>query len=113
MPELGPHAAFILAAYAVAFVAFSALALFTVEDDRKQRRLLTDLERKGIRRRSAAKPAAPLSKPAAPPLKPAAPPGKTTAAKPQATRTPAKRKPAKGKPAKSAPTRSRARKSPS
>ena len=113
MFDLGPHASFIVAAYGVTVVAVGALLIATLEDDRKQRRLLTDLERKGIRRRSAAKPAAPLSKPAAPPLKPAAPPGKTTAAKPQATRTPAKRKPAKGKPAKSAPTRSHARKSPS
>jgi heme exporter protein D len=53
MPELGPHAAFIIAAYAVAFVALGALTLFIVEDDRKQRRLLAELERKGITRRSA------------------------------------------------------------
>lgn len=59
MPDLGPHAAFILAAYAVAFVGLGTLTLFTVEDDRKQRRLLIDMERRGIRRRSAAKPAAP------------------------------------------------------
>ncbi len=57
MLELGPHAAFIIAAYAVTFVAVAALALFIVEDDRKQRRLLAELERRGIRRRSA-KPAA-------------------------------------------------------
>ena len=56
MPELGPHAAFIIAAFAVAFVALGALTLFTVEDDRKQRRLLAELERKGITRRSAARP---------------------------------------------------------
>ena len=62
MPDLGPHAAFIIAAYAVAFVALGALTLFTVEDDRKQRRLLIDMERRGIRRRSAAKPAAPSVK---------------------------------------------------
>lgn len=53
MIDLGPHAAFILAAYGVTFVAVAALALFIVEDDRKQRRLLADLESKGIRRRSA------------------------------------------------------------
>jgi heme exporter protein D len=54
MLDLGPHASFIIAAYAVTFVAVAALAFFIVEDDRKQRRLLAELERKGIRRRSAA-----------------------------------------------------------
>jgi heme exporter protein D len=53
MPDLGPHAIFIIAAYAVTFVAIAALAFCIVEDDRKQRRLLADLERRGIRRRSA------------------------------------------------------------
>ncbi len=46
MPDLGQHAAFIIAAYAVTFVAIAALALFIVEDDRKQRRLLAELEAK-------------------------------------------------------------------
>jgi heme exporter protein D len=53
MLDLGPHASFIIAAYAVTFVAVAALAFFIVEDDRKQRRILVELERKGIRRRSA------------------------------------------------------------
>jgi heme exporter protein D len=53
MPDLGPHASFIIAAYAVTLVAVAALAVFIVEDDRKQRRILAELERKGIRRRSA------------------------------------------------------------
>ena len=53
MPDLGPHAIFILAAYGVTFVAVAALAFAIVEDDRKQRRILAELERKGIRRRSA------------------------------------------------------------
>jgi heme exporter protein D len=53
MPDLGEHAAFILAAYGVTFVAVAALSFFIIEDDRKQRRLLADLERRGIRRRSA------------------------------------------------------------
>jgi heme exporter protein D len=53
MPDLGPHAAFIIAAYAVTFVAISALALFIIEDDRRQRRLLAELEARGIKRRSA------------------------------------------------------------
>jgi heme exporter protein D len=58
MPDLGPHAGFIIAAYAVSFVAIAALAFFILEDDRKQRRLLDELDRKGIRRRSAQAPAA-------------------------------------------------------
>jgi len=53
MPDLGPHAAFILAAYGFTFAAVAALAFFIVADDRKQRRRLADLEAKGIRRRSA------------------------------------------------------------
>jgi heme exporter protein D len=53
MPDLGPHAAFIWAAYAVTFVAVLGLILFIVHDDRRQRQLLADLERQGIRRRSA------------------------------------------------------------
>ncbi len=59
MLDLGPHAAFIFAAYGVTFVAVAALALFIVEDDRKQQRLIAELERKGIRRRSAGAPAKP------------------------------------------------------
>jgi heme exporter protein D len=53
MLDLGPHAAFILAAYGVTFLAVAALAAYVVADDREQRRLLADLERRGIRRRSA------------------------------------------------------------
>ncbi|HMK41915.1 MAG TPA: heme exporter protein CcmD [Methyloceanibacter sp.] len=53
MPDLGQHAAFIIAAYAVTFAAISLLTFLIVEDDRKQRRLLAELEAKGIRRRSA------------------------------------------------------------
>jgi heme exporter protein D len=53
MPDLGPHAIFILAAYGVTLVAVAVLAASIVEDDRKQRRLLAELEQRGIRRRSA------------------------------------------------------------
>lgn len=60
MPDLGPHAAFIIAAYAATFVAIAALALFIVEADRRQRRALLELEAQGVRRRSA--PAAPKPK---------------------------------------------------
>jgi heme exporter protein D len=53
MPDLGPHAVFIVAAYAVTFLAIAALGFFIVHDDRKQRRLLAELEARGIKRRSA------------------------------------------------------------
>ena len=53
MPDLGPHATFILAAYGVTVLAVAALAFAIVEDDRKQRRILAELEAQGIRRRSA------------------------------------------------------------
>ena len=53
MPDLGPHAAFIWAAYAVTFVAVAGLVGVIVQDDRRQRQLLADLERQGITRRSA------------------------------------------------------------
>ena len=62
MFDLGPHAGFIIAAYAVTFVAVGVLTLVTVANDRKQRRMLIELERKGIRRRSAAKPPTPTVK---------------------------------------------------
>ena len=53
MPDLGPHAVFIWAAYAVTVIAVAGLVFFIVQDDRRQRQLLADLERQGIRRRSA------------------------------------------------------------
>jgi heme exporter protein D len=53
MPDLGPHASFIIAAYAVTGLAVGALIWFILGEDRKQRRLLAELERRGIRRRSA------------------------------------------------------------
>jgi heme exporter protein D len=62
MPELGPHAIYILAAYGATFLAIAALACFIVSDDRKQHRLLAGLEKRGIRRRSA-QAAAQASKP--------------------------------------------------
>ncbi len=53
MPDLGPHADFILAAYGVTLIAVTALVLAIVADDRHQRHVLAELEKKGIRRRSA------------------------------------------------------------
>lgn len=55
---LGPHAIFIWAAYALTFVAIAILTVSILIDDRQQRETLVELERKGIKRRSArAKPA--------------------------------------------------------
>jgi heme exporter protein D len=53
MPDLGPHAAFIWAAYGVTLVAVAALVMVIVGDDRRQRRLIAELERQGLTRRSA------------------------------------------------------------
>lgn len=58
MPDLGPHAIFIWAAYALTFVAVGILTVSILIDDRRQRETLAELERRGIKRRSArAKPA--------------------------------------------------------
>ena len=58
MLNLGPHAIFIWAAYALTFVAIAILTVSILIDDRQQREILAELERKGIKRRSArAKPA--------------------------------------------------------
>lgn len=46
------HAAFIYAAYGVAFGGLLVLALVLVLDNRAQRRALADLEARGVRRRS-------------------------------------------------------------
>jgi heme exporter protein D len=46
------HAAFILAAYAVAVAIVAGLIAWVVVDHRAQRRLLADLELRGLRRRS-------------------------------------------------------------
>lgn len=58
MSSLGTHAGFIVAAYAVTFAVVAALIAAILADDRKQRRILAELERRGVTRRSAAKPRA-------------------------------------------------------
>jgi heme exporter protein D len=52
--DLGPHAGFILAAYAIALAVVAALIAWVVLDHRAQLRILADLERAGVSRRSAA-----------------------------------------------------------
>jgi heme exporter protein D len=51
--NLGPHADFIIAAYALALFVVAALTAWVLLDYAAQRRLLGDLEERGVRRRSA------------------------------------------------------------
>jgi len=50
--DLGPHAFFIAAAYAVTALVLAALILNAVLDHRAQVRALADLEARGVTRRS-------------------------------------------------------------
>jgi heme exporter protein D len=50
--DLGPHAGFILAAYAAAAIVIGALIAWVLLDFRTQTRALVDLEARGITRRS-------------------------------------------------------------
>jgi heme exporter protein D len=52
--NLGPHAAFILAAYAAAVAVVAGLIVWVAVDFRAQKRVLGDLEAHGVTRRSAA-----------------------------------------------------------
>ena len=49
---LGPHAAFIIAAYATALAVVVGLISWVIADHAAQRRLLADLEARGVTRRS-------------------------------------------------------------
>lgn len=51
---LGPHAVFIIAAWGVAIGVIAALIVWVMLDYRRQLRILADLEKRGITRRSAA-----------------------------------------------------------
>lgn len=51
---LGPHALFIVASYVATFGAVAGLIAWTVADYRRQKRLLAELEARGVTRRSAA-----------------------------------------------------------
>lgn len=50
--DLGPHAAFIWASYAAVALVLIGLIAWLLLDGRRQRRLLEDLESRGVRRRS-------------------------------------------------------------
>jgi heme exporter protein D len=53
--NLGPHAGFIIAAYATAFAVLAILVGWIIADHRSQTRTLGDLEARGIVRRSASR----------------------------------------------------------
>ena len=50
--DLGPHAGFIIAAYACAALVLIGLIVWVLADHAAQRRLLADLEARGVSRRS-------------------------------------------------------------
>jgi heme exporter protein D len=50
--QLGPYAAFIVAAYSLTLAVVAALIAWVLLDYRMQRRILTDLEARGVTRRS-------------------------------------------------------------
>ena len=50
--NLGPHAAFIIAAYAAALAVIIGLIAWVLADHAAQRRLIADLEARGVSRRS-------------------------------------------------------------
>jgi heme exporter protein D len=52
LTNLGPHAAFIIAAYAAALAIVIGLIGWVIADHAAQRRLLADLEARGVARRS-------------------------------------------------------------
>jgi heme exporter protein D len=50
--NLGPHASFIIAAYAMAALVVAALIAWVLADYDAQKRVLADLEARGVTRRS-------------------------------------------------------------
>lgn len=55
--DLGPHAAFIWAAYGATALVISGLVARAVFEERHQKKILIKLEKQGVRRRSARRPA--------------------------------------------------------
>ena len=52
MISLGPHASFIVVAYLATVIVILGLMIWIVRDYAVQRRILSDLESRGIKRRS-------------------------------------------------------------
>lgn len=57
---LGPHAAFVIACYGIAAGVVAALIIWVIIDYRRQRRILADLDARGVTRRSAGSSPAPI-----------------------------------------------------
>ncbi len=53
MLDLGPHAAFIWASYAVVVIVLAGLIAWLIGEGRRQQRALDDLEARGVKRRSS------------------------------------------------------------
>jgi heme exporter protein D len=62
--DLGPHAGFIISAYAVAIAVVAILVAWVVVDYAAQKRTLAELERRGITRRSVEPRPSHIKKPA-------------------------------------------------
>ncbi|PTW63496.1 heme exporter protein D [Breoghania corrubedonensis] len=56
LPDLGNHAGFIIASYAVSLVVIATLIAWIRYDYARQKSVLAELEARGLRRRSAAQP---------------------------------------------------------
>ena len=52
--DLGPHAAFIIASYAIVAIVLFAIVVWLIFDGRRYQRALDALEARGVRRRSHA-----------------------------------------------------------
>ncbi len=81
--DLGPHAGYIIASYAVTIIVVAALVASIRVDHRVQTRRLAELEAKGGRRRSAARGPAPGSTAAAPSPEPPASTARLQAGEPR------------------------------
>jgi heme exporter protein D len=55
MTPLGPHADFIIGAYAVAICVVAGLIVWVLVDHRVQRKALADMETRGVKRRARRK----------------------------------------------------------
>ena len=53
--SMGPHAAFIVASYAAAVIVVAGLIGWIALDYRAQQRILADLDKRGVKRRSRKK----------------------------------------------------------
>lgn len=52
MPDLGPHAAFIIASYVLVVLVLAALIAWLIADGRRQASRLAELESRGVKQRA-------------------------------------------------------------